>query len=61
MSRITLVLIGIASLIAACGTATSTATLSEQETCERGGGVWRPALGGCDRSGGGGGGGGGGY
>jgi hypothetical protein len=59
MPRITLVLIAIASLISACGAATSSVTLSEPETCERSGGVWRPALGGCDRSGAGGGGGGG--
>lgn len=58
MSRTALLLIGIALLVNACGTATGAVTLSEAETCERNGGVWRPALGSCDRGGGGGGGGG---
>jgi len=58
MVKIVVILVGIASLVASCGTTLSTVTLSESETCERGGGVWRPALGGCDRSGGAGGGGG---
>jgi len=58
MVKIVVILVGIASLITACGTTSSSVTLSESETCERGGGVWRPALGGCDRGGAGGGGGG---
>ncbi len=58
MSRTALLIIGIALLVNACGTATGPVTLSEPETCQRSGGVWRPALGGCDRGGGAGGGGG---
>jgi hypothetical protein len=57
MVKIVVILAGIASLITACGTTPSSVTPSESETCERGGGVWRPVLGRCDRGGGAGGGG----
>jgi hypothetical protein len=49
------VLIAIASLIAGCGQAT-TVTLSEADRCTQDGGLWRPALGTCERGGAGGGG-----
>ena len=49
-------LIAIAWLVAACAQQGGGVLLSEAEMCTRGGGVWRPALGVCDRSAGGGGG-----
>jgi hypothetical protein len=54
MVKIAVVLLGIASLVAACGP-TATATLGPAEECVKSGGVWRSALGLCDRSAGGGG------
>lgn len=55
MLKIAAVLIGIASLVAACGPTTATATLSPAEDCAKNGGAWRPALGFCERAAGGGG------
>lgn len=55
MVKLAVVLLGIASLVAACGP-TATGTLSPAEECAKSGGVWRSALGLCDRSAGGGGG-----
>jgi len=49
------VLIAIASLVAGCGQA-ATATLSEADKCTQERGVWRPALGMCERGSAGGGG-----
>lgn len=55
MLKIAVVLVGIASLVAACGP-TTTASLSPAEDCVKSGGAWRPALGFCERTAGGGGG-----
>ena len=49
------VLIAIASLIAGCGQAGPVA-LSETDKCAQDGGIWRPALGTCERGSAGGGG-----
>jgi len=49
------VLIAIASLMAGCGQAT-TVTLSEADKCKQDAGIWRPALGMCERGSAGGGG-----
>ena len=49
------VLIAIASLIAGCGQAGPVA-LSEADKCKQDGGIWRPALGTCERGSAGGGG-----
>jgi hypothetical protein len=58
MLRTVGILIAIASLVAGCGQAstTGTVTLSEAEKCTQDGGVWRPALGMCERGSAGGGG-----
>jgi hypothetical protein len=50
------VLIAIASLFAGCGGQASTVTLSEADKCTQAGGIWRPALGMCERGSAGGGG-----
>jgi hypothetical protein len=55
MLRTVGILIAIASLVAGCGQAT-TVTLSESDKCTQDGGVWRPALGMCERGSAGGGG-----
>ena len=55
MLRTASILIALASLVVGCAQAGS-ATLSEADKCTQGGGVWRPALGVCNRSAGGGGG-----
>lgn len=54
MLKIAVVFLGIASLVAACGPTVSE-TLRPAEECAKTGGVWRAALGLCDRSAGGGG------
>ena len=43
-------LIAIALLVAACAQQGGGVLLSEAELCAQGGGVWRPALGVCDRA-----------
>ena len=55
MLKIVSVVIAITSLIAGCGQAT-TVTLSEADRCTQDGGIWRPALGMCERGSAGGGG-----
>jgi hypothetical protein len=55
MWRTASILFALASLFVGCAKAGSV-TLSEADRCTQGGGVWRPALGVCDRSAGGGGG-----
>lgn len=55
MLRTVSILIAFASLVVGCAQQ-GTVTLSEADVCTQGGGVWRPALGACDRSAGGGGG-----
>jgi hypothetical protein len=54
MWRTASILMALASLVVGCAREGSV-TLSEADTCTQGGGVWRPALGVCDRSAGGGG------
>jgi hypothetical protein len=54
MWRTASVLVALASLVLGCARA-GTVTLSGADACTQGGGVWRPALGVCDRSAGGGG------
>jgi hypothetical protein len=53
MLRTASILIALASLVVGCAQAGS-GTLSASDTCTQGGGVWRPALGVCDRPAGGG-------
>jgi hypothetical protein len=55
MLRTASILIALASLVVGCAQAGSV-TVGEADRCTQGGGVWRPALGVCDRSAGGGGG-----
>lgn len=55
MLRTASILIALASLVIGCAQAGSV-TVSEADTCTKGGGLWRPALGVCDRAAGGGGG-----
>jgi hypothetical protein len=43
------VLIAIASLVTGCGGQAGTVTLSEADKCTQDGGIWRPALGMCER------------
>jgi hypothetical protein len=54
MLKLAVMLMTLASLAAGCGQAGSS-TVSQADTCTQSGGVWRPALGMCDRSAGGGG------
>jgi hypothetical protein len=55
MWRTASILMALASFVVGCAQS-GTVTLSEADSCTQGGGVWRPALGVCDRSAGGGGG-----
>ena len=55
MWRTASVLIVLASLVTGCGQ-TATVTLSEADKCTQNGGIWRPALGMCERGSAGGGG-----
>ena len=55
MLRTAGMLIALASFFIGCAQQGSV-TLTEADACTQGGGVWRPALGACDRSSGGGGG-----
>ena len=53
------ILIALAALVFGCASAglgAGTGTLSEADSCTQGGGVWRPALGMCERGSAGGGG-----
>jgi hypothetical protein len=50
MSRIICGVVGVALLAAACAqTQSGSVTVSEAERCAHGGGLWRPALGMCER------------